>query len=36
MFLDYNYETKTLTNTIEQLVIADNVIHPLENRTLIE
>ena len=30
MFLEYDYETKTLTNTIEQLVIADNVMHPLE------
>ena len=34
MFLCYNYETKTLTNTIEQLVIADNVIHPLEKQTI--
>ena len=34
MFLSYNYETKTLTNTIEQLVIADNVIHPLEKQNI--
>lgn len=34
MFLGYNYETKTLTNTIEQLVISDHVISPLENQTI--
>lgn len=34
MFLGYDYETKTLTNTIEQLVIADNVIHPLEKQNI--
>lgn len=34
MFLNYNYETKTLTNTIEQMVIADNVIHPLEDQSI--
>lgn len=34
MFLNYDYETKTLTNTIEQMVIADNVLHPLENQTI--
>lgn len=34
MFLSYNYETKTLTNTIEQLVIADNAFHPLENQNI--
>lgn len=34
MFLGYDYETKTLTNTIEQAVIADNVIHPLENQSI--
>nr|DAY43152.1 MAG TPA: Lower collar protein [Caudoviricetes sp.] len=34
MFLAYPYETKTLTNTIEQLVISDHVLSPLENQTL--
>lgn len=34
MFLEYDYGTKTLTNTIEQLVIADNVIHPLEKQNI--
>lgn len=34
MFLSYNYETKTLTNTIEQLVISDHVISPLKNQTI--
>ena len=34
MFLGYHYETKTLTNTIEQLVIADNIIHPLEKQNI--
>lgn len=34
MFLGYDYETKTLTNTIEQIVIADNVFHPLENQNI--
>lgn len=34
MFIGYNYETKTLTNTIEQLVISDHVISPLENQTI--
>lgn len=34
MFLSYNYETKTLTNTIEQLVISDHVLSPLENQTI--
>ena len=34
MFLSYHYETKTLTNTIEQMVISDHVISPLENQTI--
>lgn len=34
MFLGYDYETKTLTNTIEQMVIADNALHPLEKQNI--
>ena len=34
MFIGYIYETKTLTNTIEQLGISDHVIFPLENQTI--
>ena len=34
MFLCYHYETKTLTNTIEQLVISDHVLSPLENQNI--
>lgn len=35
MFLQYPYETKTVTNTMEQLVIAENTLSPLENQTIV-
>ena len=34
MFLKYPYETKTVTNTMEQLVIAENTLNPLKNQTI--
>lgn len=34
MFLQYPYETKTVTNTMEQLIIAENTLSPLENQSI--
>lgn len=36
MFLQYPYETKTVTNTIEQAVITDSTFTPLKNQTIDE